>query len=254
MERFPWPLPLPGRDVRLALVNPARKKFRTAAWMGAAGIFCMALGPVTGDRGVYGAMVALCGGALFVMACFLLTVGLRHAFRRDLVLVIDGEGVTVPRILNYLAGTRSATWAQIQGTSLRTREGVFTGIVEAGRARLTIGQDLLPEGWDVTELMWRIQVRMQLARLDRKPDPLQAAGVEALGIYGPTAEAAVVASDADGPNIVDLVKGPDEYLAQLSSYPQGHKVLVRSVATAAWKERAPQSVVELSTPIPPRVT
>jgi hypothetical protein len=253
MDRFPWPLPLPGRDVRLQLVNPARKRFRTAAWMGAAGLFCMVLGPVRGDRGEYGAMIALCGGALFILAVVGGLIGLRHAFRRDLVLIVDREGVTVPRILNFLGGIRRATWAQIAGTSLVTKDGIYTGIVDAV-GKLGLGQDQLPEGWNVSELMWRIQVRLLLVHHAGDLDPLQAAGLEALGIYGSAAEGAVVVAESDGPTVIDLVATPDEYLAQVASYPAEHKVLVRSDAVTAWTTRAAQNLVELRMAIPPRTT
>jgi hypothetical protein len=254
MDRFPWPLPLPGREVRLELVNPARKRFWTAAWIGGLGFLFMAIGPVRGDHGPYGAMVGLCGFTLFVLACFLGLMGLRHAFRRDVVLVIDREGVTVPRVLYFLGGLRRATWADIQGTSLQTRDGIFTGVVQAGRSQLSLGQDQLPQGWNVSELMWRIQVRALLARHDGHLDALQAAAVEALGIYGPTAEGVVVVLEPDGPAVVDLVKSPEEYVLQRASYPAEHKVIVGGEVAAAWKERASQNLLDLSVPIPPRST
>jgi hypothetical protein len=222
--------------------------------MGAAGLVCLGLGPATGDRGVYGAMVALAGGALFIMACLVGSIGLRHAFRRDLLLIVDREGLTVPRVLNFLGGVRRCTWAQVSATALGTKDGVYTGIVEVERAKLSFGQDQLPEGWNVSELIWRIQVRQQLAHRLGQLDPLQATGVEALGVYGTAAEGAVITPEADGPAVIDLVKGPEEYLAQLATYPPDHKVLVRSDSAAAWKARAPQQLVELAIPIPPRTT
>jgi hypothetical protein len=254
MDRFPWPLPLPGRDVRLELVNPARKKFRTAAWIGALGLLFMALGPVRGDHGPYGAMVAICGGLLFVLASCLGLMGLRHAFRRDIVLTVDRDGITVPRVLHFLGGVRRASWAQIGGTSLRMKDGVFTGLVDVDRSKLSLGQDQLPAGWNVSELMWRIQVRTELARRDGHLDPLQAAAAEALGIYGKTAEGAVVALEPDGPTVVDLVSSPDEYLLQLPSYPPEHQVIVGSDVATAWKARVSHKLRELSLQIPARTT
>ncbi len=254
MDRFPWPLPLPGREVRLELVNPARRRFRTAAWIGALGLLFLALGPVRGDHGPYGAMVGLCGFTLFILACVLGLMGLRHAFRRDVVLVIDREGVTLPRVLYFLGGVRRANWAQIEGTSLSTRDGIFTGVVDARPSTLSLGQDQLPPGWNVSELMWRIQVRTLLARREGQLNPLEAAALEALGIYGPTAEGAVVALEPDGPTVLDLVRSPDEYALQLQSYPAEHKLVVGGDATTAWRARVPQNLVELAVKIPPRST
>ncbi len=211
-----WPQPPPGHGAVIQLVNPAPRLLRGAALFAGLGVAGGAFGwQFAGWEGVM-----VFGAGWVLLAAFVLAVALRHLGRDDLQLVLDAQGLAVPRILYLQGGVQRVAWADVASATLLLENQHFVGRIEASDGRrLRIGQDHLPPGWDVRDLLFRVEVRASLARRGHLSE-----------INAAVAEALVIAGRPGG--AVWVIEGPDGVVVEAILDPERGELLLRGAELA----------------------